>query len=66
MKNINFAENLKMLRKSKRMTQAELASLLGVGQRTISDWETIVSEPGFSMLAKLCDIFDENFDNILT
>jgi len=66
MKNINFAENLKMLRKSKDMTQAELAELLGVGQRTISDWETKVSEPSFSMLAKLCDIFDENFDNILT
>ena len=66
MKNINFADNLKMLRKSKKMTQAQLAELLGVGQRTISDWETKVSEPSFSTLAKLCDIFDESFDNILT
>ncbi len=63
---IKFAENLKQLRQSKGMTQQELAVMLGVDKRTVSAWETKVCQPSFSMLAKLCEIFDESFDNILT
>ncbi|MDE5942927.1 MAG: helix-turn-helix domain-containing protein [Clostridia bacterium] len=63
---IKFAENLKQLRQSKGMTQQELAQKLGVDKRTVSAWETKVCEPSFLILAKLCDIFDENFDNLLT
>lgn len=66
MKEIRFAENLKLLRKSKNLTQAELAAMLGVDQRTVSGWETHVSEPGFALLARLCEIFDETFDGMLT
>ena len=50
----------------KNLTQKQLADLLKVDQRTISAWEKGVCEPSFSMLVKLCDIFDESFDNILT
>ena len=63
---IKFAENLKQLRQSKKMTQQELAQKLGVDKRTVSAWETKVCEPNFTILAKLCEIFDENFDNLLT
>ncbi len=63
---IRFSNNLRLLRKSKRMTQYELAELLGVDQRTISVWEKGKCEPDFTTLAKLCEIFDEDFDNILT
>ena len=63
---IKFAENLKLLRQGKGITQQELAQKLGVDKRTISAWETKVCEPSFTMLAKLCEIFDENFDNLLT
>jgi len=66
MKNIRFAENLKNLRLSKKMSQIQLAQLLEVNRRTISAWENKVSQPSFEMLAKLCEIFDESFDNILT
>ena len=48
------------------MTQKQLAGELGVDQRTISAWEKGVCEPGFFLLAKLCEIFDETFDGILT
>ncbi len=65
-KKINFSENLKNLRKSKGITQKELALLLSVDQRTISAWENGVCEPSFNILSELCDIFDENFDGILT
>ena len=66
MKEIKFAENLKSLRKSRGLTQTELAEMLGVDQRTVSGWETHVSEPSYAFLAKLCEIFDETFDDILT
>lgn len=66
MTEIKFAQNLRILRKSKRMSQAELGQLVGVDQRTVSGWENGVSEPSFAALAKLCEIFDETFDTILT
>ena len=66
MKEICFAENLRILRKSKGLKQTELAAMLGVDKRTVSAWENRVCEPSFTMLAKLCEIFDETFDGILS
>ena len=66
MKEIKFSENLKQLRQAKQLSQKQLAQLLKVDQRTISAWETGVCEPSFHILSKLCEIFDESFDNILT
>ena len=63
---IKFAENLKLLRKSKNISQKQLAEKLGVDQRTVSAWETGICEPSFTMLAKICEIFNETFDGILT
>ena len=66
MKKINFAENLKNLRISAGMTQKQLACLMEVDQRTISAWEKSICQPSFELLAKLCEIFDETFDGILS
>lgn len=63
---INFAENLRNLRRGMDMTQKQLADALAVDQRTISAWENGVCEPSFVLLAKLCEIFGETFDEILT
>ena len=63
---IKFAENLKNLRKSMGITQKQLAELMLVDQRTVSAWENGVCEPSFAVLAKLCEYFNETFDNILT
>lgn len=63
---IKFAENLKLLRQSKKMTQSQLAELLGIDQRTMSAYEKGLCEPSLATLAKICEIFDESFDNILT
>ena len=62
---INFAENLKVLRKSKGLSQKELADIVGVDQRTVSAWENKVCEPSFDMLATLCELFGETFDGLL-
>ena len=63
---VKFAENLRTVRIAKKMTQKDLAVLLGVDQRTVSAWEKGVCEPNFQTLALLCEYFDESFDNILT
>ena len=65
-KKIKFAENLKSLRQGMNMSQKMLAGLLNVDQRTISAWENGICEPSFTLLSKLCEIFDETFDGILT
>ena len=66
MTEIKFAENLKDLRKNAGMTQKQLAVIMGVDQRTISAWEKGVCEPSFQMLAILCELFNETFNDILT
>ena len=66
MKQIKFSENLKNLRLSAKMTQRQLAGILGVKQSTVSVWEKGTREPDFLLLAKICEIFDESFDDILT
>lgn len=52
--------------KSKKLSQTELAKLLQVDRRTVSAWENDVCRPSFEMLSKLCEVFDETFDSILT
>ncbi len=47
------------------MTQGELAKIVGVDQRTVSAWENGVCEPSFEMLARLCEIFCEDFNGLL-
>lgn len=66
MKEICFAKNLLTLRKTKKITQSELANFLGVDQRTVSAWEKGLCEPSLAMLSKICEYFDETFDSILT
>ena len=63
---IKFCENLKNLRQSSKLTQGQLAKVVGVDQRTISAWETGVCEPSFEMLLKLCQLFDEDFNGLLS
>ena len=63
---IKFSENLKSLRVSRKLTQKKLATLLAVDQRTVSAWENKICEPDFNTLAKICEIFNEDFTSILT
>lgn len=63
---IRLSENLKILRKQRNLTQKDLAKLIGVDQRTVSAWEKQICEPDLKTLAKLCEIFNENFDGLLT
>ena len=51
-------ENIKKLRKSKGLSQEELAIKLNVVRQTVSKWENGLSVPDSSMLIALADELD--------
>ena len=51
-------ENLKQLRKSRGLSQEELAIRLNVVRQTISKWEKGISVPDADMLIKIADVFE--------
>ena len=57
-----FAENLKLLRKERGLSQRELAAEVGVTQQCISEWERGGMEPTLSYLWKLADLFGVSID----
>ena len=58
-------ENLKQLRKSKGLSQEELAIRLNVVRQTISKWEKGISVPDADMLIKIADIFEVSVSELL-
>jgi len=57
--------NLKELRISKRLTQAELAQIIGISQNTYSYWENDKVKIDNQSLSKLSNYFDVSIDYIL-
>ncbi|MGM9631757.1 MAG: L-serine ammonia-lyase [Eubacteriales bacterium] len=50
-------ERIKKLRKSKNITQKELASALGISEQAVSKWEKNLSNPSTKHLLKIAKIF---------
>ena len=49
------AAEIKRLRKNKKLTQAQLADIIGVSSKTVSKWETGKCMPDYSVVKALCD-----------
>ena len=60
-----LANNIKELRKQKRLNQVELAKQLNVSQQTVGAWETGRAIPGSDTLDILADFFDVSTDYLL-
>ncbi|MDR1159977.1 MAG: XRE family transcriptional regulator [Syntrophomonadaceae bacterium] len=60
-----FGERLKYLRKKKRFTQANLASMLNVSQQTVAKWEGGKSFPDSNLLIQLAQVFQSSLDFLL-
>ena len=60
-----FAQNLKILRKEKGLSQKQVALKLGVVESCYANWEQGRTEPSISMLRKLCEIFVINVDELI-
>lgn len=62
---MNFSDNLKQLRKSKNLKQAELAAYFGVGRTTVTSWENGATIPNIDILDKLATLLDVSADELL-
>ena len=62
---ITFYEKLKMLRKSKNITQEQLAGYLDVSPQAVSRWECGTACPDISMLPQIAAFFDITVDELL-
>lgn len=60
-----FCINLKYLRKSRSLTQQELADVLGISRQGYAKYENDLGEPDISTLIKLADYFDVSVDSII-
>lgn len=58
-------ENIKNLRKSRGMTQEELAVRLNVVRQTVSKWEKGLSVPDAEMLQKIAEVLDTSVTELL-
>ncbi len=60
-----FAQNMRALRRSRRMTQAQLGELLGLSASAVGMYEQGRREPELSVIKKLCQIFSVDADALL-
>ena len=63
---MNLGEKLFELRKSKNLTQDDVADKLNVTRQTVSKWETNQSTPDFDKIVPLCELFEISTEELLT
>ena len=63
--NGKFNENLRKARQEKRLTQQQVADLLGVAKSTYCQYETGASEPNIFKLKELARILETTGDALL-
>ena len=62
---MNIGDKISRERKAKGLSQKELASLLNVSDKLISKWESGRATPSVDYIARLCTIFDKDFNYFL-
>lgn len=62
---MTYSKNIRFLRKSCKLSQEDLAILLGVKRHTICDWETARTEPNVTHLRNLAEIFNVTVNYIV-
>ena len=61
----NFSERLKAIRKSRGITQKQLAQDIGASERGIQSYEIGERKPAFDQLIALADFFDVSLDYLV-
>lgn len=57
---------IKEFRKSRKITQVELANALGVSQASITAWERGISNPTLENILKISELYNVSVDELLT
>ncbi|MBR4618849.1 MAG: helix-turn-helix domain-containing protein [Bacilli bacterium] len=63
---MKFGDNLKMLRKSRKLSQEHLAERVGVSRQSVSKWETGEAYPEMNNILALCTIFHCEITDLVT
>lgn len=62
---MSIGEKLLELRKSKHLSQEQVAEQLNVSRQTVSKWETDQSMPDFDKIVPLCELYQISADELL-
>ena len=62
---LNIHENIRAMRKERKLTQEQLAEALGVTVGAVSKWESGANAPDLSVIAELADFFEVSVDALL-
>ena len=62
---MNFGQNLKNLRKLKKISQEELAEKVRVSRQSVSKWETGEAYPEMNNILELCKIFHCHINDLV-
>lgn len=60
-----FGEHLKSIRKSKNVTQKQVAQAINITERNYQNYELNEKKPGFDNLIALADYFDVSLDYLV-
>ncbi len=60
-----FCERFKELRKTKNLSQKQLAEILRTTNSSICDWECGRSQPDFETLVRIAELFEVSADYLL-
>jgi transcriptional regulator with XRE-family HTH domain len=61
----NFPANLKYLREERNLSQQEIANIIGIKQRTYSNYERGYTEPSLEILLKISKLFRTSLDMLV-
>jgi transcriptional regulator with XRE-family HTH domain len=64
-KEMKIADRIQNLRKSKGMSQEELADRIGVARQAVSKWESELATPDLEKVVIMSDIFEVTTDYLL-
>lgn len=60
-----LSQQIHDLRINRKMSQVELAKILGVSKQSVSNWENDNIQPSIEMLVKLAKVFSVSTDYLL-
>lgn len=62
---LTLSENIRSLRKQRKLTQEQLAEVLGVTTGAVYKWESGLSYPELGLIVEMADFFDTSVDVLL-
>ena len=61
---MRYRIDLKREREKRNMTQAQLAELIGVTEKSVSKWESGRGQPSYENMLKICEVFNIDINKI--